>query len=62
MPLKGGETDYPKILVNFGAVVDKLKGLAVKCRMFIASEPFSVHIFKNAAEAAANKLVKGAVF
>ena len=36
MPLKGGKTDYPKVLVYLGAVVDKLKGFAVKCRMFIA--------------------------
>ena len=48
MSFKGGETDYPKILVNFGAVVDKLKGFAVKHRTFIGSEPLSVHIHENA--------------
>lgn len=61
MPLKGGETDYPKKLVDFGAVVDKLKGFAVKHRTFIGSEPLAVHIHENAAEAAAYELVKGAV-
>ena len=35
MAAKGGKTDYPKVLVYLGAVVDKLKGFAVKSRMLI---------------------------
>ena len=62
MPLKSGETDYPKILVYLGAVVDQLKGLAIKCRMLIASEPLFIHIGKNTAESIAYQLFKRTVF
>ena len=62
MSLKSRKTDYSEVLVYLGTVIYKLQRFAVKGGMFVASEPFFIHIGKNAAEAVADKHFKWAVF
>ena len=62
MPLEGGETDHLQIGVDLRAVIDDLQGLAKQCGSLIAAQPFGIHVGKQAAEGAANQLLKRQLF
>lgn len=59
---KGWETDDFEFCVDFRTVVCNLQRLAIECRAFIDSQPFGIHIGKNAAKGVVNQLLQRQLF
>ena len=59
---KGWETDDFEFCVDFWTVVGNLQCLAIERRVFIDSQPFGIHIGKNAAKGVVNQLLQRQLF
>lgn len=59
---KGGKTDDFEFCVDFRTVFCNLQRLAIERRAFIDSQPFGIHIGKNAAKGVVDQLLQWQLF
>lgn len=62
VPLEGGETGHLQTGVDLRAVVHDLQRFAVQGDALVQAQPFGIHVGKQAAEGAANQLLKRQLF